>query len=132
MWTTHLEKEAGQSSHMTHSHLPCTGPNPGKLYPSFCACSIPTHMSPLNAGQGGTAPLNHRCATPWEHHGGLFAHARPFAHIDMWVDAKTGTVGIFTLFPTGTRAPQAAVRHAWALPRPFFEMCCPAGSPGHG
>ena len=44
--------------------------------------------------------------------------------------SKTGTVGIFTLFPTGARVPQAAVRHAWALPRFFFEMCCPAGSPG--
>ena len=70
---------------MTHSYLGYPGPNPGKLYPSFCACSIPTHMSPLNAGHGGTAALNYRYVTPWEHHGGLFAHARPFTH--MWVDA---------------------------------------------
>ena len=68
-----------------HSYLGHPGPNPGKLYPSFCACSIPTHMSPLNACHGGTAALNYRHVTPWEHQGGLFAHARPFTH--MWVDA---------------------------------------------
>jgi len=30
-----------------------------------------------------------------------------------------------------TRAPQVAVRHAWTLPRFFFEICCPCGSSGH-
>ena len=48
------------TSHMTHSYLGYPGPNPGKLYPSFCACSIPTHISPLNTGYGGTAALNYR------------------------------------------------------------------------
>ena len=46
--------------------------------------------------------------------------------------SKTGTVEIFTLFPTGTRVPQVAVRHMWALPRFFFEICYPTGSLGHG
>jgi len=30
MWTTHVEKEAEQSSHMTHNHLPYQGPKPLK------------------------------------------------------------------------------------------------------
>ena len=70
---------------MMHSYLGHPGPNPGKLHPSFCARAIPTHMSPLNACHGGTAALNYRHVTTWEDHGGLFAHARPLAH--MWVDA---------------------------------------------
>jgi len=68
---------------MTHSYLGYPGPNPGKVYPNFCACSIPTHISPLNAGYGGTAGLNYRYITPWERPGGLFVPARPFTHISM-------------------------------------------------
>ena len=103
-------------------------------YDHFCACSIPTHISPLNTGYGGTAALNYRHITPWEHPGGLFAHTRPFTHI--WVDATGNQQNWncldFTLFPTGTRVSQVAVRHMWALPRFFFEICYPTGSPGHG
>ena len=134
IWATYLEKEAGKCPHMTRTHLTYLGLNPGKLYPSFCACSIPTHISPLNTGYGGTAALNYRHITPWEHPGGLFAHTRPSTHmsVDATGNQQNWNCLDFTLFPTGTRVSQVAVRHMWALPRFFFEICCPTGSPGHG
>ena len=110
---------------MMHSHLPYPGPNPGKLYPSFCACSIPTHISPLNTGYGGTAALNYRHITPWEHPGGLFAHTRPFPHV--WVDATGNQQNWncldFTLFPTGDPGiPGSCASHVGTTPLLFRDM----------
>ena len=99
IWATYLEKEAGKCPHMTHNHLTYPGPNPGKLYPSFCAGSLPAHISPLNTGYGGTAALHYRRITPYEHPGGLFAPARPFTHIGGGFhreSSKTGSVGFHT------------------------------------
>ena len=101
IWAIYLEKEAGKGSHMKHNHLPHPGPNPGKLYPSFCAGSLPAHISPLNTGYGGTAAPHYRRITPCEHPGGLFAPARPFTHIGGGFhreSSKTGSVGFHT-FP---------------------------------
>jgi len=36
-----------------------------------------------------------------------------------------------TIFPDRTQVRQVVVRHMWALPSFFFEICCPNGSPGH-
>ena len=131
IWAIYLEKEAGKGSHMTHNHLLYPGPNPGKLYPSFCAGSLPAHISPLNTGYGGTAALHYRHITPCEHPGGSFAPARPFTYVGVVLQENQQNWDL-TLFPGWDRVPQVAVRHMWALPRFFFEICYPVGSLGHG
>ena len=131
IWAIYLEKEAGKGSHMTHNHLLYPGPNPGKLYPSFCAGSLPAHISPLNTGYGGTAALHYRHITPCEHPGGSFAPARPFTYVGVVLQENQQNWDV-TLFPGWDRVPQVAVRHMWALPRFFFEICYPVGSLGHG
>ena len=115
---------------MTHSYLLYPGPDPGKLYPSFCAGSLPAHISPLNTGHGGTAALHYRHMTPCEHPGGLFAPARPFTHVGVVLQENQQNWDL-TLFPGLDRVPQVAVRHMWAVPRFFFEICYPNGSSGH-
>ena len=132
-WATYLEKESRKCPHMTHNHLTYPGPNRENCTPVSVLGSLPAHISPLNTGYGGTAAPHYRRITPCEHPRGLFAPARPFTHIgrggvpqgiqqnwERWISHFSRI---------GTRVRQVVVRHMWALPRYFFETCCPDAPP---
>ena len=118
---------------MTHNHLLYPGPNPGKLHPSFCAGSLPAHISPLNTGHGGYCGSilpahNHMRAS-----GRVVGPCSPIIYVVVvpQENLQPAKLGFNPLFPGWDRVPQVAVRHVWAPPRFFFEMWYPAGSLGH-
>jgi hypothetical protein len=107
---------------MTHSYLLYPGPNPGKLYPSFCAGSLPAHISPLNTGYGGTAALHYRHITPCEHPGGLFAPARPFTYVGVVLQENQQNWDL-TLFPGWDRGtPGSCTSYVGTTPLLFRDM----------